>query len=68
MQGFQGDFEDAPSSIPSAFRPSTWFTAVRVTVIGASGDESSVRRALTTTVSLRNQLGQASARPIVGWN
>jgi hypothetical protein len=68
MQGFQGVFADAPSVLPSAFGPSTWLTAVRITVSGASGDEPTLRRSLSTTVSLRNQLGQASIAPSADWN
>ena len=72
MQGFEGQFLDAPSAFPSAFNPTTWLTAVRFTIVGASGDESHLRRSLSTTVTLRNQLGQASMTPTetasVSWN
>jgi hypothetical protein len=68
MQGFEGLFQDAPSAVPSAFRPGTWLTAVRITVASASGDDPFLARSLSTTVSLRNQLGQASLAPTVGWN
>ena len=72
MQGFEGQFLDAPSEFPSAFNPTTWLTAVRFTIAGAGDDESPLRRSLSTTVSLRNQLGQASMTPTetaaVGWN
>jgi prepilin-type N-terminal cleavage/methylation domain-containing protein len=71
MQGFGGRFEDAPPAFPSAFSPGTWLTAVRIAV-AASGDELPMRFSLSTTVSLRNQLGQASMWPsetaAVGWN
>jgi hypothetical protein len=71
MQGFGSPFEDAPPAFPSAFSPGTWLTAVRITV-AASGDELPMRFSVSTTVSLRNQLGQASMWPSetapVGWN
>ena len=72
MQGLESRFLDAPSAFPSAFNPATWLTAVRFTIAGAGADESPLRRSLSTTVSLRNQLGQASMTPTetaaVGWN
>jgi hypothetical protein len=68
MQGFEGLFQDAPSAVPSAFSPGTWLTAARITVASASGDDPLLARSLSTTVSLRNQLGQASLAPTVGWN
>ncbi|HEY7697555.1 MAG TPA: hypothetical protein VIE88_04025, partial [Vicinamibacteria bacterium] len=65
---FEGLFRDAPSEFPKAFHPGTWLTAVRITVGSASGDDPFLARSLSTTVSLRNQLGQASIAPTVGWN
>jgi hypothetical protein len=86
VQGLSEDFFDAPSTPPLGNDPSSWVTRVRVTVSGRSesanlkggssgvfaAEDTHLRRAFTTTVSLRNQLGQAQAKALElglpGWN
>ena len=86
VQGLSEDFLDAPSAPPQESDPSSWLTRVRVTVSGRSesanlqggssgvfaAEDTHLRRAFTTTVSLRNQLGQAQAKALElglpGWN
>ncbi len=73
VQGLNESFEDTPALMPVGADPSSWVTRVRITVSGrsesagleggthgvhAAGD-THLRRAFTTTVSLRNQLSQA---------
>lgn len=86
VQGLSEDFADAPRLAPLGSDPSSWITRVRVTVSGRSesanlqggssgvyaADDTHLRRAFTTTVSLRNQLGQAQEKALAlglpGWN
>lgn len=83
--GINGVFNDVPGT-PIAADPNTWITGVRITVSGRSestnlkgatpgvfaAEDTHLRRAFTTTVSLRNQLGAAQVmagelgQP--GWN
>jgi hypothetical protein len=86
VQGLNEVFEDVPPVVPVGSDPSSWVTRVRITVGGrsesrnlegatqgvlAAGDNH-LRRAFTTTVSLRNQLSQVQQKAIDlgvdGWN
>ncbi len=86
VQGLNETFEDTPALIPVGADPSSWVTRVRITVGGrsesagleggthgvyAAGD-THMRRAFTTTVSLRNQLTQAMQKAaelqLASWN
>jgi hypothetical protein len=86
VQGLAEVFEDVPALIPVGSDPSSWVTRVRITISGrtestnlegattgvyAAGD-TYLRRTFTTTVSLRNQLSQASQKALdlglSGWN
>jgi hypothetical protein len=83
-QGIDNQFRDEPLG-PISGDPNTWVTQVRVTVSGRSmtanlegsspgafDDGAHLRRAFTTTMSLRNQLYQALDLSLVpgssGWN
>jgi hypothetical protein len=86
VQGLGEVFEDVPSFVPVGSDPSSWVTRVRITVSGRSestsfegatpgvyaASDTYLRRSFTTTVSLRNQLSQASQKAIDlgldGWN
>jgi hypothetical protein len=86
VQGLGETFEDTPALIPMGADPATWVTRVRITVGGRSASEdleggtagvyaasdTHLRRSFTTTVSLRNQLGQAMQKAaelgIDSWN
>jgi type II secretory pathway pseudopilin PulG len=86
VQGLSDEFFDAPRLPPLGADPSTWVTRVRLTVSGRSesanlkggtsgvfaAEDTHLRRAYTTTVSLRNQLGHAQETALElglpGWN
>jgi prepilin-type N-terminal cleavage/methylation domain-containing protein len=86
VQGQSETFEDTPAFMPVGTDPGTWVTRVRVTVGGRSestdlagggagvyaASDTHIRRAFTTTVSLRNQLSQAMMKAaelgIDSWN
>jgi hypothetical protein len=85
-QGIVENFEDEPSLLPMGNNPNSYVTRVRVTVAGRSestnlegasagvfaAEDTHLRRTFTTTVSLRNQLGQAAQKAnelgMTGWN
>ncbi|HXV65130.1 MAG TPA: prepilin-type N-terminal cleavage/methylation domain-containing protein [Vicinamibacteria bacterium] len=80
-QGQNPTFFDVPPVIPIGGDPNTWITQVRFTVSGRTestnleggsqgvfaADDTHVRRSFTTTMSLRNQLGQAAEKNLF-WN
>jgi hypothetical protein len=86
VQGLNEAFEDTPALMPVGADPSSWVTRVRITVSGRSdsanlegggagvhaASDTRLRRAFTTTVSLRNQLSQAMQKAselgIDSWN
>jgi len=75
-QGMNEAFADVPAILPVGADPNSWVTRVRVTVGGRSestnlegaskgvfaANDNHLRRAFTTTVSLRNQLSQAQQK------
>ncbi|HSF17254.1 MAG TPA: prepilin-type N-terminal cleavage/methylation domain-containing protein [Vicinamibacteria bacterium] len=80
-QGVSELFVDEPPLIPLGGDPNTWITQVRFTVTGRSEstnleggsqgvfdpNDTHIRRSFTTTMSLRNQLMQASNMGL-SWN
>ena len=85
-QGIVENFQDVPPLTPNDEQPNTYITRVRVTVAGRSestnlqgatqgvfaAEDTHLRRAFTTTLSLRNQLGSAQEKALFlgidGWN
>ena len=79
-------YEDEPSLVPMGRDPESFITRVRVSVSGRSASanlqggspgvfaakDTHLRKTFATTVSLRNQLGQAQQKAIDlgldGWN
>ena len=85
-QGMSELYEDEPSLVPMGRDPESFITRVRVSVSGRSAstnlrggspgvfaaEDTHLRKTFATTVSLRNQLGQAQQKAIDlgldGWN
>ncbi len=85
-QGMSEFYEDEPSLVPMGRDPESFITRVRVSVSGRSASanlqggspgvfaakDTHLRKTFATTVSLRNQLGQAQQKAIDlgldGWN
>ena len=85
-QGTAQLFEDVPGLASDANDPNSWITGVRISVSGRSAstnlsggttgvfaaEDTHLRRTFTTSVTLRNQLGQAAVwaaeNDIPGWN
>ncbi|TDI34594.1 MAG: hypothetical protein E2P02_29805 [Acidobacteria bacterium] len=85
-QGMSQLYEDEPSLVPMGHDPESFITRVRVSVSGRSAstnlpggspgvfaaEDTYLRKTFVTTVSLRNQLGQARQKAIElgldGWN
>jgi len=85
-QGTAQLFEDVPSLVSDTNDPNTWITGVRISVSGRSAStnlsggttgvfaaaDTHLRKTFTTSVILRNQLGQAAMwaaeNDVAGWN